>query len=102
VDKDLASALLASKLGIKNLVIITGEEKVCLNYTSPDRKALDRITIDEARKYMAEGHFPPGSMGPKIEAAINFLQSGGVRAILTCPGRVLESIRGQAGTVITW
>ena len=101
IDKDLASALLASKLGMKNLVIITGVEKVHLNFTSPNPKPLDHMTCEQALRYLAEGHFPPGNMGPKIEASINFIQAGGRRAILTCPGRVLDAIRGKAGTNIT-
>jgi carbamate kinase len=101
VDKDLASALLASMLGIQTLVIITGEEKVCLDFSKPTRRALDRMTVADAVKYQAEGHFPPGSMGPKIEAAVNFLRNGGKRVVLTCPGRVYDAIEGRAGTTIT-
>ncbi|MCX6998695.1 MAG: carbamate kinase [Candidatus Sumerlaeota bacterium] len=101
VDKDLASALLASTLGIQTLVIVTGEEKVCLDFTKPTRRALDRMTAADAVHYQAEGHFPPGSMGPKIEAAVNFIHAGGERVILTRPGRVYDAIEGRAGTTIT-
>jgi carbamate kinase len=101
VDKDLASALLASTLGIQTLVIITGEEKVCLDFTKPTRRALDRMTAADAVHYQSEGHFPAGSMGPKIEAAVNFLNAGGERVILTRPGRVYDAIEGRAGTTIT-
>ena len=100
IDKDLASALLASSLGLKNLVIITGEEKVCLDFTKPTKRALDRMTLQEAADYLAQGHFPAGSMGPKIEAAINFLRAGGGSVILTCPGKVYDAIYGDAGTKI--
>ena len=100
IDKDLASALLASALGLKNLVIITGEEKVCLDFTKPTKRALDRMTLQEAADYLAQGHFPAGSMGPKIEAAINFLRAGGGSVILTCPGKVYDAIYGDAGTKI--
>ncbi len=101
IDKDLAAALLASTLGIRNLVIVTGVEKVYLNYTSPERVPLDRLSISEARRYLAEGHFPAGSMGPKIEAAIRFIESGGRRTIITSPGCILQAIKGNAGTTIT-
>jgi carbamate kinase len=101
VDKDLASALLGAQLGIRTLVIITGVEKVCLNFAQENMLTLDHLTVSEALKYMEEGHFPPGNMGPKIEAAINFLQGGGEKVILTCPGKVQDSIEGRAGTVIT-
>lgn len=101
IDKDLASALLASSLGLENLVIITGEEKVCLDFTKPTKRSLDSMTLQETVQYQAEGHFPAGSMGPKIEAAINFLRAGGGRVVLTCPGKVYDAIYGSAGTKIT-
>lgn len=101
VDKDLASAVLAEALGAQDLVILTATEKVSLNFNKPDQVDLDRLTVAEARKYGKEGHFPPGSMGPKIEAAIRFLEAGGERVIITAAEKLLDACNGQAGTLIT-
>ncbi len=100
IDKDLASAMLASQLGIGTLVILTGVEKVAINYRKPDQRFLDQMTLSEARRYLAEGHFPPGSMGPKIQAAINFLGSGGDVVIITIPEKFTEALEGKTGTRI--
>jgi carbamate kinase len=101
VDKDLASALLAVSLGIEVMVILTGVERVCLNFRQPNEQPLDQITAAEARRYLEEGHFPPGSMGPKIEAALFFLERGGEAVIITSPGNLNAGLQSRAGTIIT-
>lgn len=101
IDKDLASAVLARDVQADELMILTAVEKVALNFKKPDQKFLDRLTVSEAKKYLQEGHFPPGSMGPKIQAAINFLESGGKRVIITSIEKSVDAVKGRAGTVIT-
>ena len=83
IDKDLASALLARQIGADQLFIITDVPKAYINFNKPDQKPLDTITVDEAKKYVEEGQFAAGSMGPKIMAAINFVENGGSEAIIT-------------------
>ncbi|MBI9072688.1 MAG: carbamate kinase [Melioribacteraceae bacterium] len=83
IDKDLASALLARQIGADQLFIITDVPKAYINFNKPNQKALDTITVEEAKKYVAEGQFAAGSMGPKINAAINFVENGGSEAIIT-------------------
>src|SRR6266545_4877447 len=85
IDKDRASSLLARRLGAELLVISTAVEKVCLHYGTPDQRALDSMTLAEAKRYMSEGHFKPGSMLPKVQAAVDFLEGGGREAIITDP-----------------
>jgi carbamate kinase len=84
--------------GVQILLIASDVEKVALNYGRIDYKYLDLISTDEAQKYMREGHFPAGSMGPKVQAAINFLDSGGERAIITSIEKIKDAIEGNAGT----
>ncbi|MFD2184749.1 carbamate kinase [Rhodoplanes azumiensis] len=98
VDKDLASSLLARQLGAQMLVITTGVEKVALDFGKPTQRALDTMTLVEARRYMAEGHFKPGSMLPKVEACVAFLEGGGREAVITDPGHMAAAIEGRAGT----
>lgn len=83
IDKDLASALLASQINADKLFILTDVPKVCLNYNTPEQKSLDRMTIAEAKRYLEEGQFPEGSMGPKIRAAIHFVERSGKDTIIT-------------------
>ncbi|MBU1011505.1 MAG: carbamate kinase [Bacteroidetes bacterium] len=83
IDKDLASALLASQINADKLFILTDVPKVCLNFNTPQERTLDRVTISEARKYLEEGHFAEGSMAPKIRAAIHFVEHSGKDAIIT-------------------
>jgi len=83
IDKDLASALLASQINADKLFILTDVPKVCLNYTTPQEKSLDRITIAEAKRFLEAGQFPDGSMGPKIRAAIHFVERSGNDTIIT-------------------
>ena len=98
IDKDLASAKLGEQIGAQILLIASDVEKVALNFGRIDYKYLDNLSTDEARNYMKEGHFPVGSMGPKVQAAINFLESGGERAIITSIEKIKEAIEGKAGT----
>ena len=74
--------------------------RVALNYNTPQQVELERLSLDEARKYLSEGQFPPGSMGPKIEAAVEFVERGGERAVVCRPEFVVEALAGGAGTVI--
>jgi len=100
VDKDRASAVLARDIGAEALVILTSVDKVCLNYMNPDERPLSWVSVTEVKRYMAEGHFPQGSMGPKIGAAIQFLEAGGKQVIITSPGLIKEALEGKAGTKI--
>ena len=83
IDKDLASALLASQINADKFFILTDVPKVCINYNTPQEKSLDRMTIAEAKKYLEEGQFPDGSMGPKVRAAIHFVERSGKDTIIT-------------------
>jgi carbamate kinase len=100
IDKDRASSLLARELRADLFVISTGVERVALNFGKPDQRELDAMTLIEAQQYMAEGHFAPGSMRPKIEAAIDFVQMGGPCAIITDPPNLARALRGETGTRI--
>ncbi|MBI3702404.1 MAG: carbamate kinase, partial [Rhizobiales bacterium] len=94
VDKDLASSLLARQLGADVLVITTDVEKVCIDYGKPGQKALDAMTVAEAKRYIAEGHFKPGSMLPKVQAVIEFLEGGGKQAHITDPEHIAAALEG--------
>ncbi|MDW8299541.1 MAG: carbamate kinase [Anaerolineae bacterium] len=98
IDKDRASSLLASGLGADLFVISTGVPRVALHYNTPQQRFLDRVTLREARQYMAEGHFAAGSMLPKIEAIVRFLERGGPSAVISDPPNLAAALRGEAGT----
>jgi len=100
IDKDFATALLASHIHADLLVISTGVPNVCVNFGAPDQKALERVTVAELKRYAAEGHFAPGSMAPKIEAVVRFMESGGKAAIITNPESLGDAVAGKAGTRI--
>ncbi|WKZ18673.1 MAG: carbamate kinase [Candidatus Jettenia sp. CY-1] len=100
IDKDLASGILARGLKADCLMMLTNVEHAFLNFKQSNEHALSRLTIDDAKKYMKEGHFPPGSMGPKIQAAINFLDWGGKSAIITSLDKVKEALQGNTGTIM--
>ncbi len=100
IDKDRASSNLAQTLRADLLVISTGVERVCLNFNTPQERQLDTVTLEDARRYLAEGHFARGSMYPKIEAAIDFVHSGGPRAIITNPPNITRALHGETGTQI--
>ena len=101
IDKDRASALLAQQIGADLLLISTAVEKVALNFGKPNEQWLDHMTLAEAKTYMAEGtHFAKGSMAPKIEAVITFLETGGKKALITDPANIARALRGETGTFI--
>lgn len=101
IDKDLSAALLASSLEAEALLILTDVEMVSLNFGKLNERKLSKLTVGECERYLAEGQFPAGSMGPKIEATIRFLKGGGRLAIISSLERAIEAIEGEAGTVIT-
>ena len=98
IDKDLASSLLARQLGADLLVISTAVEKVCLDFGKPTQRSLDRMSLAEAKRYIGEGHFKPGSMLPKIQADVDFLEQGGKEAIITDPAHLGAALANQGGT----
>ena len=100
IDKDFASSRLAQQLGTKLFIILTTVDRVSINFGKPDQRELDTITLDVAKQYLADGHFPPGSMGPKMEAAIDFLENGGEEVIITEIGLLEDALEGKAGTHI--
>jgi carbamate kinase len=100
IDKDLASSLLARLLGCELLVIITGVDRVALDFGKPGQRDLSEATVDELQGWMDQGQFPAGSMGPKIQAAIEFVRGGGREVIITTPTRLLEALEGKTGTRI--
>jgi carbamate kinase len=101
IDKDLASSLLARKLGADALVVSTGVEKVAINFNKPGQKWLDKLTLSEAKRFLDQGHFLAGSMGPKIKAMIEFLENGGGHGIITNPENLGRAVRGETGTHLT-
>ena len=102
IDKDFASGLLATSIGAELFVISTAVEKVALNFGTPDQRWVDHMTLSEAKQYLAEGtHFKKGSMAPKIQAIIWFLEQGGKRAIITNPENIARALAGETGTHIT-
>ncbi len=98
IDKDRASALLAASLGVPLLVLSTGVERVAVHFRQPDEQWLDRIGVTDAQRYLDDGEFPKGSMGPKIEAAISFLEHGGEEVLITTPPALARAIAGETGT----
>jgi carbamate kinase len=100
IDKDFGSSLLARQIKADLFMISTAVEKAYIHYRKPEQKALDRITVAEAKKYIEEGHFAPGSMLPKIKACIAFLEAGGKEAILTDPVHIAAALKGETGTHI--
>lgn len=100
IDKDFAAELLAEEVDADVLMILTEVEKVAVNFNKPDQRDLDELTIEEANKHIADGQFAPGSMLPKVEAAMKFVQSGnGKRAIITSLDKAIDAIEGKTGTV---
>jgi carbamate kinase len=101
IDKDLAAALLANALGADLLLISTAVDRVALRFGTPQQEWLDRLTLADAVRYLAEGvHFAKGSMGPKIQAVVNYLERGGKQAIITNPENIGRALEGHAGTCI--
>ena len=100
VDKDRASAMLAAELDIESLVIVTGVSHVALGFSTPRQRNLDRLTVDEAKRYMEAGEFGVGSMKPKIESALSFLAAGGREVLITSPQDLAPAFEGETGTRI--
>lgn len=100
IDKDYASAMLASAIGADTFLISTAVDRVYLDFGKPTQRGLDRLTLEEARGFLAQDHFKKGSMAPKVEACMQFLESGGSQAIITCPKTLSEALAGRAGTRI--
>ena len=102
IDKDRSSALLARELGADMLVILTAVEKVCVNFNTPEQAEIDEMDVAQARAYIEEGQFAPGSMLPKVEACIDYVEAyPGGRALITSLERAAAGLRGETGTVIT-
>jgi len=100
IDKDLASAVIAAEIGAEILCILTSVDRVAVNFGRPDQKNLEKVTLSEIKKHQAEGHFPPGSMGPKIDAAVRFLENGGEMVTITSFNNAGKAVLGEAGTRI--
>ena len=100
IDKDAASCLLACELGAEVLIISTDVDKVALNFGTPDQVDIDRMTVDECRRYLSEGHFAAGSMLPKVESALTFLENDGTEVIITQPHHLEGALQGISGTHI--
>jgi carbamate kinase len=101
IDKDLASALLAEALGIDIMAVVTDVDGVFLDYGKPDQRLLRRMRVKEGRTYLREGQFPPGSMGPKVEAILRFVESGGKKAVVTSLKNMEAALSGKAGTEVS-
>jgi carbamate kinase len=101
IDKDFASSLLAQAIGADLFLIATAVEKVAINFGKPEQKWVDKLTLAEAKQYLAEGtHFAKGSMAPKIQAAIWYLENGGKQALITNPENIGRALKGETGTII--
>jgi carbamate kinase len=100
IDKDRASSLLANVINADLLLISTAVEKVAIHFKTSDETWLDKMTIAEAKQYLAEGHFAPGSMAPKVEACIAFIERGGRQALITNPANMTRALNGETGTWI--
>jgi carbamate kinase len=100
IDKDFASALLASQIGADMLLISTAVPQIALNYNQPEQQWLDKMTLAEAKAYMEQGHFAKGSMEPKVQAIINYLEAGGKEALVTNPENIERALAGETGTRI--
>jgi carbamate kinase len=100
IDKDLTTAAMANVLGIPDMMILTAVPRVAIHFGKPEQQELARVSLSEMRAWHAQGQFPPGSMGPKVEAAIRFLEGGGRRAIITSLDTAVPALRGETGTHI--
>jgi carbamate kinase len=100
IDKDFSSSLLASELKAEMYVVLTGVAKVALDFDKPSQRTVDRLTVVEAQRYLSEGQFPAGSMGPKIEAAIQFVTRGGKQVLITDVEHLRDALAGREGTLI--
>jgi carbamate kinase len=100
VDKDRSAAILARDIGAQELYILTAVDKVVLNYKRPNQVELDELNLSDAKKFLEDGQFPPGNMGPKVESAIQFIESGGEICVITATERMSDAIAGRTGTRI--
>ena len=101
IDKDRSSSKLALDIDADMLVILTAVDRVCINFNKPNQKELAEMNVEEAKQYIAEGHFAPGSMLPKGEASVDFIRAGkGRKAVITSMEKAKESLAGKAGTTI--
>jgi carbamate kinase len=100
IDKDLGASLLAQRLDADRLLILTDVEKVSINFRKPHQQNLSRMTLAEARRYIEEGQFAAGSMGPKVRAAVGFVEAGGKQAIITHLHKAIDALEGRTGTSI--
>ncbi|MFP3871558.1 MAG: carbamate kinase [Candidatus Aenigmatarchaeota archaeon] len=100
IDKDKATAVLASQIQESFLILLTNVERVYLNFGEENEESIQEMTAEEAERYLNEGHFPAGSMGPKIKASIDFLEKGGEKVLITAPERLLKALDGKTGTYI--
>ncbi len=100
IDKDFSSGLLAMGLGADSLIILTAVDRAYLYFNQKNQKGIDRMTLDQTRQFIDEGHFAAGSMQPKITAAVEFIKNGGRKAIITCPEKLLPAVHNRAGTHI--
>jgi carbamate kinase len=98
IDKDFASALLASSIQADLFLISTAVPQIALHYNKPDQRWLDRLTLEQARQYLSQGHFAKGSMEPKVRAIINYLEAGGKEALVTDPQNIERALAGETGT----
>jgi carbamate kinase len=101
IDKDRASAVLAASAEVDTLVLVTGVDQVFVGFGTPGQRALADVDATEIRRHLEAGEFPPGSMGPKVESALQFLHDGGMRAVITSLPRLREALAGEAGTHVT-
>jgi carbamate kinase len=100
IDKDLTTAAIANVLGIRDMMILTAVPRVAIHFGKPGQQELSTVSLSQIRRYQAEGHFPAGSMGPKVDAAIRFLEGGGRRAIITRLETAMPALLGETGTHI--
>jgi carbamate kinase len=100
IDKDFSAALIGGRIGADSLLLLTGVDEVMLDFGTPKQRAVDQLTVDEARRHLSDGQFPAGSMGPKVAAAAGFVEGGGSEAVITSLQRGTEALAGRAGTRI--
>ncbi|MCJ7680130.1 MAG: carbamate kinase [Candidatus Aminicenantes bacterium] len=100
IDKDFASGLIAHEVGCDLFIILTNVPKICLNFGTPDEKPVSSMTVSEAQKHLDDGQFPPGSMGPKVKAAIEYIESGGNEVLITSANHLKAALLNRSGTKI--
>jgi carbamate kinase len=100
IDKDFAAALIGRLVGATSLLLLTGVDRVALDFGTPEERPIEEMTVAEARRHLANGQFPPGSMGPKVEAAAQFIEAGGREAVISSLERAADALAGRTGTRI--